>query len=173
VYFGVLLHNLINGELKIMLKNRLLSDILFYCAQIFLKAESTVRMEANMGTNLEMMEAKTDANLREIKAEIRANSDEFGCLQSILVSRMDIHQARAEAIQEEITAQMDTHQERMPASVGNGVFLRGPCHVLEENWVDQVRSVSSVRESVKRGLESGGRGIAIVGAVTKKHVVTD
>jgi hypothetical protein len=33
--------------------------------------------------------------------------------------------------------------------------------------------VSSVLESVKRGLEPGGRGIAIVGAVTRKRLVTD
>jgi hypothetical protein len=38
---------------------------------------------------------------------------------------------------------------------------------------DEVSSVSSVRESVKRGLEPGNRGIAIVGAVTRKHLVTD
>jgi hypothetical protein len=33
--------------------------------------------------------------------------------------------------------------------------------------------VSSVRGSVKRGVESGDRGIAIVGAVTRKRLVTD
>jgi hypothetical protein len=31
----------------------------------------------------------------------------------------------------------------------------------------------SIRESGKRELEPGGRGIAIDGAVTRKHVVTD
>jgi hypothetical protein len=40
----------------------------------------------------------------------------------------------------------------------------------EDNWGEQV---SSVRESVKRGLEAGGRGIAIVEAVTRKRLVTD
>jgi hypothetical protein len=34
-----------------------------------------------------------------------------------LISRMDIHQARTEAIQEEIIAKMDAHHERMGASV--------------------------------------------------------
>jgi hypothetical protein len=33
--------------------------------------------------------------------------------------------------------------------------------------------VSSIRESVKRGVEPGGRGIAIVGAVTRKRLATD
>jgi hypothetical protein len=40
----------------------------------------------------------------------------------------------------------------------------------EDNGGDQV---SSVRESVKRGLEPGDRGIAIVEAVTRKRLVTD
>jgi hypothetical protein len=40
----------------------------------------------------------------------------------------------------------------------------------EENWIDQS---SFVWESVKRRLEPGGRGIAVVGAVTKKRLVTD
>jgi hypothetical protein len=40
----------------------------------------------------------------------------------------------------------------------------------EDNCGDQV---SSVRESVKRRLEPGGREIAIVGAITRKYVVTD
>jgi hypothetical protein len=33
--------------------------------------------------------------------------------------------------------------------------------------------LSFVRESAKRGLELGGREIAIVGAVTRKRLVTD
>jgi hypothetical protein len=45
-----------------------------------------------------------------------------------------------------------------------------PRSYLEDNWVDPV---GSVRESVKKGLEPGGRGIAIVGAVTRKRLVTD
>jgi hypothetical protein len=41
---------------------------------------------------------------------------------------------------------------------------------LEDNRCD---TVSSVRESVERGLEPGGRGIATVEAVTSKRLVTD
>jgi hypothetical protein len=33
--------------------------------------------------------------------------------------------------------------------------------------------LSSVRESVKTGLEPGGTGIAIVGAVTRKLLITE
>jgi hypothetical protein len=35
----------------------------------------------------------------------------------------------------------------------------------------ELSSVSSVRESAKKGLESGGRGIAVVEALTRKHLV--
>jgi hypothetical protein len=45
-----------------------------------------------------------------------------------------------------------------------------PRSYKEENWGDPV---SSVRESVKSGLEPGGRAIAIVGSATRKRVVTD
>jgi hypothetical protein len=43
---------------------------------------------------------------------------------------------------------------------------------LEDNWGYQVSSVV-YGESLRRGLEPGGTGIAIVGAVTRKHLVTD
>jgi hypothetical protein len=45
------------------------------------------------------LEAKTDANLREMKAEIKTNN-KFEVL-STLVFWMDIHQAWTEAVQEE------------------------------------------------------------------------
>jgi hypothetical protein len=46
---------------------------------------------------------------------------------------------------------------------------------LEDNWGDQFSSAqfSSVREPVRRELQPGGRGIAIVGAVTRKCLVID
>jgi hypothetical protein len=53
-----------------------------------------------------------------MEAEIETNNEKFfKVLQSTLVSRMVIHQARTEAIQEQIIAKMDTHQERMGASM--------------------------------------------------------
>jgi hypothetical protein len=48
-------------------------------------------------------------------------------------------------------------------------FLCGLC----QDVVSTEQGVSSVEESVNRGLEPGGRGIAIVGAATRKHLVTD
>jgi hypothetical protein len=57
-------------------------------------------------------------------------------------------------------------------TVGNGLcFIWSVSRSYkEDNWSGQV---SSVRESVKRELEPGGRGIAIVRAVTRKRLVTD
>jgi hypothetical protein len=37
----------------------------------------------------------------------------------------------------------------------------------------RTRSIDSLRESLKRGPEPGGGGIAIVGAVIRKRLVTD
>jgi hypothetical protein len=49
-------------------------------------------------------------------------------------------------------------------------FLRGPCRdVISGTRLE----LSSVRESVRKGLEPGGRVIALVEAVTKKRLVTD
>jgi hypothetical protein len=45
-----------------------------------------------------------------------------------------------------------------------------PRSYKEDEWSDKV---SSIRESVLRGLLLGSRGIAIVGAVTRKRLVTD
>jgi hypothetical protein len=51
-----------------------------------------------------------------------------------------------------------------------GVSARSvPRSYIEDNWGDQV---SCVLESVKRGLERGDRGITVVGAVTRKRLVT-
>jgi hypothetical protein len=52
----------------------------------------------------EELRARLEAN---IEAEIKTNNVKFAVIQSTLVSGMDIHQARAEAIQEEIIAKMD------------------------------------------------------------------
>jgi hypothetical protein len=58
-----------------------------------------------------MMEAKVDANLREIKAEIRANSENAEVLRGTFVSRMDVHQAKTEANYEELMAAMKASHE--------------------------------------------------------------
>jgi hypothetical protein len=48
-------------------------------------------------------------------------------------------------------------------------FLHGLCRELVSGT--RLKSVSSVRDSVKIGLELGGRGIAVVGAITRKRVL--
>jgi hypothetical protein len=62
------------------------------------------------------------------------------------------------------TQQTDTNAT-MVQQQRNGVFYVVRVSMLQ-------RELSSVRESVKRGLEPGGGGIVIVGAVTKKRIVT-
>jgi hypothetical protein len=47
-----------------------------------------------------------------VNAEIRANNEKFEVLESIFVSRMDIHQARTKAIQEEINGKMDNNKKK-------------------------------------------------------------
>jgi hypothetical protein len=46
-----------------------------------------------------------------MKAEIRDNNEKFEVLEDTFLSWMDIHQARTEAIEEEINAKMDTNQK--------------------------------------------------------------
>jgi hypothetical protein len=60
------------------------------------------RLLAEMNVTQERM----DANLREMKAEIRANNEKFEVLQVIIISQMNIHQARMEFIQN-MKAKMD------------------------------------------------------------------
>jgi hypothetical protein len=48
------------------------------------------------------------------EAEIRANNEKFEVLPVILVSQMDIHQARMESIQK-MKAKMDIHHKKMDA----------------------------------------------------------
>jgi hypothetical protein len=52
------------------------------------------KKKAVMKTNQERMGAKADANLSEMKAEIRSNNEKFEVLRGTLASWMDIHQAR-------------------------------------------------------------------------------
>jgi hypothetical protein len=64
---------------------------------------------------------RTGANLRERKAEIRANDKKFEVLQCTLVSRMDIRQAETDAIQEEVEAETDSHHEKLKAKIKAGL----------------------------------------------------
>jgi hypothetical protein len=55
---------------------------------------------------MKAMQERTYVNLREMKPEIRAHNEKFEVLQGCIVSRMDIHQARAEAMQEKTDAKL-------------------------------------------------------------------
>jgi hypothetical protein len=57
------------------------------------------------------------------------------------------------------------------ATIEEWGFLLGPCRDVISKGQGQ-SLVSSVRESMKRGFEPGDREITIVGAVTRKHLVT-
>jgi hypothetical protein len=54
-----------------------------------------------------------DANLREMKAEIRTNNEKFEALQGALISQMCIHQAKTKAMQEKTYTNL---KEEMRAS---------------------------------------------------------
>jgi hypothetical protein len=86
------------------------------------QAQMLARMEAKVDVNLKetkeeirTYQAKVDTTLKEMKeltakpdakieAEIKTNNEKFEPIQSTLTSQMDIHQARTQALQEEITA---------------------------------------------------------------------
>jgi Mg-chelatase subunit ChlI len=53
----------------------------------------------------------------KIKAKINSNNEKSEVIQSTLVSRIDIHQARALTTQAEMKAMMDTLQGRMEATI--------------------------------------------------------
>jgi hypothetical protein len=60
-----------------------------------------------MDVNLKVIKEELMESLEaKIEAKIQSNDEKFEVLRSTLVSRMDIHQAKTEAIQEEIIAQM-------------------------------------------------------------------
>jgi hypothetical protein len=70
-------------------------------------------MDANLKEMREDLMARLEA---KIEAEMKTSNEKFEVIQSILVSQIDIHQARTEVIQD-VIAQMDAHRERMGASV--------------------------------------------------------
>jgi hypothetical protein len=71
-------------------------------------------------------------------------------------------------------------EQRLGKHVASGreelCFQCGPCRdgITEGTRLELSQlKVSSVRESVKGGPDPGGRGIAIVGVVIRKRLVTD
>jgi hypothetical protein len=55
-------------------------------------------------------------------------------------------------------------------TVGNGIFYSGRCQGVIRRTLEQELRVKGA--TILRGLEHGSRGIAIVGAVTRKCLVT-
>jgi hypothetical protein len=66
------------------------------------------KADDNLGEMKEEMMAKMEINKERMDAKIGANNKKF----EVLVSRMDIHQARTESTQEEMKAKMDSHHEK-------------------------------------------------------------
>jgi hypothetical protein len=79
--------------------------------------------------------AKTDANLREMKAEIRANNEKFEALRGTLVSRMDAHHAETDANHEELMATMKASHERNKALMDVSLETTEAC--LKKTEVNQ------------------------------------
>jgi hypothetical protein len=61
------------------------------------------------------MHKRTDASLREMNTETRANNEKFEILQDTLASQMDIHQAMTEYTQEEMKANQEKIEATMEA----------------------------------------------------------
>jgi hypothetical protein len=79
--------------------------------------------------NSEEMTARLEAKIEASQEKMENNQEELKSLLGALLSGMDIHQARTEAIQEEIIAKMDAHRETIDANMngwqeGNKVCLQ-------------------------------------------------
>jgi hypothetical protein len=132
------------------------------------REEMTARLQAKTDTNQEKMDAKTDFNQREMKAEIRARNENFEVLRRTLVSRMVIHQARTEAIQE--VAKMDAHQERMGASMNACRKETTACQEATEACQESKEPTSVETESVVVREEFPKEEAAVETAPKKRHV---
>jgi adenine-specific DNA methylase len=80
------------------------------------------KTDANVKEMKEEMMAKLEDEIRtdqeRMEAKIEANNEKSGVFLGPLVSRMDMHQARTKANQRETTAKMHTLIERTEACVG-------------------------------------------------------
>jgi ribosomal protein L25 (general stress protein Ctc) len=99
-------------------------------------------MLAKMETNQERREAKTDADLKEMKEEMKSQI-------GVLVSQMDAHQAKMEVNHEEWMAAMKASQERMEALMDISLETTEVC--LEMTEVNR----GKVETKMEVGLEEG------------------
>jgi hypothetical protein len=58
--------------------------------------------------------------MEHLLAEIEANNEKFEALWGTILSRMDIHQARTETIQEGMEARTNKDQAKIGAAIGSG-----------------------------------------------------
>jgi DNA anti-recombination protein RmuC len=131
-------------------------------------------MMVEMKPNQERLEAKADVTLRETKVEIRsnqermeakieANNNKFETLQGTVRSQMDIHQARTEAIQEEMEAKMNKIEEKLEAAIVKGqeemrAMISSIWPQLEESMKRQVEDVLGVPRPQDPGNSGQDRG---------------
>jgi hypothetical protein len=75
-------------------------------------------MMAKMKAEVEIQQEEMTARL-EAKPKVKMDSHhkKFKVLRGILISQMDIPQARTEPTQEKMKSKMDIHQEKMEATV--------------------------------------------------------
>jgi hypothetical protein len=81
---------------------------------------------------MNVVQERMEANIKEMKVEIKTNNKKCEVLQGIFVSWMDIHQARTETIQEKIISKMDAHQESMEATMNAWRKEMTPCQEATE-----------------------------------------
>jgi hypothetical protein len=82
---------------------------------------------------MNIMQEKTEAGLKKIKAEIRANNVKFDVLRGPLVAQINIHEARALVNQREMVAKMDAWIERTEVYVGKLKPNREKSDAVEEH----------------------------------------
>jgi hypothetical protein len=100
------------------------------------------RMLAEMKTNHERMEAKADANLREMKAEIRTNQEEMKTNQERMETKIDANNVKAEFLGEN----MWTSQEGMKSKVGAVVFRMDINHARREDIQEQMKAKMNINK---------------------------
>jgi hypothetical protein len=121
------------------------------------KAQTSELLKAMQ--KMDASEAKVDANLKEIKediktnqakmeARIEANNWKFEVLRDTLVSWMDAHHAKTDVNHEEMMAKLDAHHEWMRASVNAWRKETTACQEVTEAYPEKMEANPEDMESV-------------------------
>jgi hypothetical protein len=106
-----------------------------------------------------------EVNQEKMDSTIDANNENSEVLRGTLVSRMDIHQARTKAIQEEMKAKIDIRQERMGVCLEKTGATDLEANPEEKQTVVQQQEVSKEEPAVKtlrlRKKRYGDRHLAV------------